>query len=304
MIQLTTSDNEHAVLHDLKGEGTPLLLTHGNGLNVGMWATVVPHLVNDFRCWGLDFRGHGASRSRHEDMSVERFRFADEVIAAVDALGGEPMLAVGHSLGAASLVLAEMRRPGTFGGLYLYEPVLIPEGFAIPDADHELVVASRRRRSRFATVEEAYERFMSKPPFSHCEPDAVRAYVEIGTYPSSDDLCGDADSDDSPSDDSGDNAAGDNTVRLSCSGDTEARIYESGEPINYSTFSAVVCPTVVARGDSPSRWNTIPPQLAQPVAEALGDGRLEAFADLSHFGPMENGEMVARSIRAHFALLT
>ncbi len=251
-------------------------MTHGNGLNAGMWATVVPHLQDTFRCWGLDFRGHGASRPQHDDMSVDRDRFTDEVLAAVNALGGEPVLAAGHSLGAACLLMAEMHQPGTYRGLYLYEPVLVPEGFPRPDSEHALVVASRRRRIRFATVDEAYERFMSKPPFSLCQPEAVRAYVELGTYPS-----------------------GDDAVRLSCSGDTEARIYESGVPMDYSTFGAITCPTVVARGDSPAQWNDIPPQMAQPIAEALGNGRLEAFAELSHFGPMENGERVAKSIRAH-----
>lgn len=241
-----------------------------------MWATVVPHLQDTFRCWGLDFRGHGASRPQHDDMSVERARFVEEVLTAVNALGGEPMLAAGHSLGAASLLLAELQHPGSYRGLYLYEPVLVPDGFPMPDSDHELVVASRRRRIRFATIDEAYDRFVSKPPFSGCEPEAVRAYVEIGTYPS-----------------------GDDAVRLSCSGDSEARIYESGEPVDYSAFNAVMCPTVVARGDSPAMWNTIPPQVAQPIAESLGNGRLEAFAELSHFGPMENGERVAKSIRAH-----
>ncbi|WP_419553479.1 alpha/beta fold hydrolase [Candidatus Poriferisodalis sp.] len=276
MLRLTTSDGEHAVLHDLGGHGVPLLMTHGNGLNAGMWATVVPHLRDTFHCWGLDFRGHGASRPQHDAMSVKRPRFVDEVLAAVNALGGEPMLAVGHSLGAASLLLAELRQPGTYRGLYLYEPVLVSEGFPMPDSDHELVVASRRRRIRFATVDEAYERFVSKPPFSRCEPEAVRAYVEIGTYPS-----------------------GDDAVRLSCSGDTEARIYEAGVPIDYSDFATVTCPTVVARGDSVAQWNQIPPQVAQPIAEALGNGRLEAFAELSHFGPMEDGERVAEAIRAH-----
>ena len=280
MMRLTGTDGEHAVLHDLGGDGAPLLLTHGNGLNAGMWATVVPHLSDTFHCWGLDFRGHGASRQQRDDMSVARARFSDEVLAAVNALGGEPMLAAGHSLGAAALMQAELRQPGTYLGMYLYEPVLVPEGFPMPDSDHSLVVASRRRRIRFATVDEAYDRFMSKPPFSLCEPAAVRAYVELGSYPS-----------------------GDDAVRLSCSGDTEARIYESGAPMDYSEFARMMCPAVVARGDSYAQWNEIPPQVAQPIAESLGNGRLETFAELSHFGPMENGELVAGAIRNHLAPL-
>ena len=81
MIHLTGTDGEHAVLHDLGGSGPPLLLTHGNSLNTGMWATVVPQLQDGFHCWGLDFRGHGSARPQHDDMSVERSRFVDEVMA-------------------------------------------------------------------------------------------------------------------------------------------------------------------------------------------------------------------------------
>src|SRR6185369_13654375 len=57
--QLRDDDGEHAALHDLGGDGPALLLTHGNGLNAGMWETVVPHLRSTFHCFGLDFRGHG-----------------------------------------------------------------------------------------------------------------------------------------------------------------------------------------------------------------------------------------------------
>ena len=276
MFRLTGRDGEHAVLHDMGGGGPPLLLTHGNSLNAAMWATVAPHLRDGFRCWGLDFRGHGAARPRHQDMSVERSRFVDEVLAAAAALGDEPLLAAGHSLGASSLLLAALAQPGTFAGLWLYEPLLAPPGSPRPDADHPLVQASRRRRIHFPSVDEAYERFVSKPPFSGCEPAAVRAYLELGTYPTDD---------------------GD--VRLSCSGDTEARIYVTGLPIEYTRLSEIRCPAVVARGGAEAMRNDIPPRLAPAIAEALGNGRLEDFSQFGHFGPMQDGEAIAQSIRAH-----
>ncbi|WP_420442839.1 alpha/beta fold hydrolase [Candidatus Poriferisodalis sp.] len=115
-----------------------MLLTHGNSLNAGMWATVVPHLQDGFHCWGLDFRGHGSARPQHDDMSVERSHFVDEVLAATDALGGGRLLAAGHSLDASSLVLAELAQPGTYQGLWLYEPLLAPPGASRPDIDHPL----------------------------------------------------------------------------------------------------------------------------------------------------------------------
>src|ERR1041385_4598299 len=86
---LVGDDGVPAVLHHLGGHGQSLLSAHGPGLNAGMWAAVVPHLVERFHCYGLDFRGHGASRPPSEPVPVDRQHFIDEALAAVDALGGQ-----------------------------------------------------------------------------------------------------------------------------------------------------------------------------------------------------------------------
>ena len=276
--QLRDDDGEHAALHDLGGDGPPLLLTHGNGLNAGMWATVVPHLRDTFHCFGLDFRGHGASQQAHERIPVERHWFAAEVVAAVDAIGGAPALAAGHSLGAATLLRAEQLHPGTLRACWAFEPVLVPATMDTKPQPSELIEASRRRRLVFASVEEAVDRFRSKPPFARCEPDAVRAYVEIGTAPQPD-----------------------GTVRLTCTGETEASIYESNERLDFADLAAIGCPVVVAAGADVTSGNDLPPMVAPFVAEALGDGRLEKLPGVTHFAPMEHGALVARSILGHLA---
>src|SRR6476659_8364370 len=243
VLQLRDDDGEHAALHDLGGDGPALLLTHGNGLNTGMWTTVVPHLQSTFHCFGLDFRGHGASRQAHERIPVERHWFTDEVLAAVDAIGGAPALAAGHSPRAATLLRAEQQRSGTLQACWAFEPVLVPDTWDVKPPPSNLIEASRRRRLVFPSVTEAVERFRSKPPFAGCEADAVRAYVEQGTSPQAD-----------------------GTVRLTCSGETEASIYESNEQLDFSQFAAVTCPVVVSAGAAMATGNELPPMVAPLVA--------------------------------------
>jgi pimeloyl-ACP methyl ester carboxylesterase len=268
--RLTSGDGEQVVLHDWGGDGPSLLFTHGNGLNAAMWAPVVERLHRWFRCYGLDLRGHGWCRPTSEDFSVRRDRFADDVVAAVDAID-EPLAGVGHSLGAGALLHAELRQPGTFRNLWLFEPVVFPDTLERPTGPAAIAEGARRRRVEFDSVAEATERFLSKPPYDRCRPEAVRAYVEAGTI-----------------------ALPGGGVRLTCSGLTEARIYESGEPEDFGRFGAVSCPTVVAVGDLVE--DDVPAVLAPLVAEALGNGRLRRFPGLTHFGPMEDVDTVAEAL--------
>ncbi len=269
------SDGEHAVLHDFGGDGTPLLLSHGNGMNVGMWRAVVPLLVEHYHCYGLDLRGHGACRPVDPGYSVARDRFAGDVLGAIEAIGGGPLYYVAHSLGAASAIHAGLQHPAVFRGLWLFEPVVVPMDFVRSGGPSFLIEASRRRRMEFASVDEAFENFMAKPPFSQCEPAAVRGYVEFGTRPVG------------------------NGVRLSCEGEDEARVFESGEPLDFAQLQTITCPVVIASGANTGGPHAIPAAVAPLIADALPNAVLEEHAGLTHFGPMENSATIAASILAH-----
>jgi pimeloyl-ACP methyl ester carboxylesterase len=93
----------------------------------------------------------------------------------------------------------------------------------------------------------------------------------------------------------------DGTVKLTCSGETEASVYESNEQLDFSQFAAIACPVVVAAGADMATGNELPPMVAPLVANALGDGRHEVLAGVTHFAPMEDGALVARSILDHLA---
>ncbi len=317
MQRLVGSDGEHAALHDLietdladfgqaarqnlpiKTAQTQLLMTHGNGLNSGIWAATTAHLQNEFHCWGLDFRGHGAARTTNPEIDVERSVLATEISAAVEYLrshdqpattcgrtdGGvgngtstAPVVGIGHSLGAACMLMAEIATPGTFSALWLYEPVLFPLDIERPESPTPLIEATRRRRIHFDSTQDAFDRLISKPPFSNCDPAAVRAYIDLGTYPV----------------DTG-------GVVLSCSIETEISGYEAIKPMDFGLLKTVLCPTMVARGGSPDEYNEYPPQIAEPIIAELPNAELVTFSNLNHFGPMEDGAKAAASIKSFLA---
>ena len=49
-----------------------------------------------------------------------------DVLAAVDSLGLNDPVAAGHSMGGASILIAQLARPGTFRELWAFEPIVMP----------------------------------------------------------------------------------------------------------------------------------------------------------------------------------
>ena len=277
---LTSVDGEPVALHDFGGSGPVLLLGHGNGLNAGMWAAALPVLLEHFRCFGVDLRGHGAAWAVSDEFSVAHQRLAQDLLVCIDAVG-EPVCYAAHSLSGATALHATLDRPEAFHGLWLYEPVLLPIGF---DRNQHgkptmLIEAARRRRMEFASVDEAVSRFTSKLPFLGCDRLAVQGYVEVGSYPV------------------------EGGIRLSCRRQTEVRIYETLIDLDFARLGAVEIATVVACGGS-GEDHSVPAILAPLVVEALPEARLEKHRWMSHFGPMEGPETIAQSIMAHLLPLS
>ncbi len=269
--QVPSTDGVTLALHDLGGDGPPLLLCHPTGFLAMTWAPLAAVLSGVAHCWALDFRGHGDSTSP-ASLDFAWTGMADDVLAVVDDLGVVGVAAAGHSMGGAALLMAEQRRPGTFSRLWLYEPIVFPPVEGGGDGPNPLVEGARRRRPWFPDREAAYVNFSSKPPLDVLAPEALRAYVDHGLR-------------DRP---------GDDAVELKCAPDVEARVFAGGS--THPTFThldQVHCPvTVAVSGDRAG-----PAQIAPLIVEALPHGRLERHPTLTHFGPMEDPAGMAAAVR-------
>src|ERR1700722_5255681 len=108
----------------------------------------------------------------------------DDALAVLesDLIGPDRMVhGIAHSMGGAALVLAAARRPHSFRSLWLYEPVIVAPGVLPPSGSpNPMVEAGGRRRSAFASYDEALANFAAKPPLNQLHPDALAAYVRGG----------------------------------------------------------------------------------------------------------------------------
>ncbi|MGE0878052.1 MAG: alpha/beta fold hydrolase [Acidimicrobiia bacterium] len=247
-----------------------MLFAHANGFHGLVWAPVARRLKLANRKFSFDFAGHGRSPAP-DGHNFGWDGFGDDVLAVVDALELDRPIGIGHSLGGASSVLAELKRPGTFRALYLYEPIISPFAQKVGAEGNQLAQAASRRREVFASREEAYANYAGKAPLSSMTAEALRAYVEHGF----EDLV-------------------DGTVRLRCRRDTEAAVFANSMNHGaYDRLGELTVPVTVATGaddgHGPAGW-------APPVAQAIPQGVLEPHPDLGHLGPMEDPDAVAAAI--------
>jgi pimeloyl-ACP methyl ester carboxylesterase len=291
--RVPSTDGVTVALHDLGGQGPPVLMCHPTGFLGVTWGPLAAQLAGSAHCWALDFRGHGDSTSPASGDFGWR-GMGDDVLAVVDALAAagvdvDGLRAAGHSMGGAALLIAEQRRPGTFGRLWVYEPIVMPppEGGLGLVRPNPMAEAAARRRPSFPDRETAYANFAGKPPLSALVPEALRAYVDHGMRSMDD------------GDDGGDGDGSDGPVELKCAPETEAAVFRGSlGHATYERLGEVACPVTVATGGDPIG----PVQVAPAIADRLPAGRLERHPDLTHFGPMQDPAGLADPMRAALEL--
>lgn len=100
------------------GDGVTVVLVHSFGGNSGHWSNQLKHLRQSRRAVTLDLRGHGQSRAPASgDYAVDSF--AQDIGAAIEGLGLERFVLVGHSLGGAAATAYAGAHPARVAGLVL-----------------------------------------------------------------------------------------------------------------------------------------------------------------------------------------
>jgi pimeloyl-ACP methyl ester carboxylesterase len=275
--RVTSSDGVAVALHELAGHAglPPLLISHATGFHGHAYAPLARALGDRFHCFALDHRGHGhtdAPPSWRDGTAVDWAAYGDDAAAAADAVApGGGLTGFGHSMGAATLLMAAARDRRRFSKLVLFEPIAGPFDRPFDPDTVPLVVGARRRRRRFASFDEAYANFAAKPPMALMTADSLRQYVDHGFRPT---------------------PQGD--VELRCSPETEAATFAASRHNGvWAMLPDIDVATTVVTGaveeDEPSA-------VAALIAERLPNGRLVSLPHQTHFGPFSHPEEVAALI--------
>lgn len=250
------------------GDGPPLLLAHCTGTHGRVWDPVIAELRRRFRVYAVDTRGHGHA-GQPQDREAYAWRNCGlDLLAVIDALGLAPGLrAAGHSGGGAHLAYAESIRPGTFGRVVLFDPIIGPR--KVFEGPSPLAESARRRRNSFETLDDARTRYRSKPPMNRWDERAFDAFIRHAFRPHPE-----------------------GGVELRLPGPVEAWFYELGGACDlYDAPEQLGFDALLVSGaDS----NVL--ALAEHLALRLPRARLEVLPATGHFIPQERPDESARII--------
>jgi len=272
-LHIIDANGEQLAAWDWPGEGPPLLFAHATGFHGRCWDRIIEQLP-ERRCIAIDTRGHG--RSSKPEPPYHWRAFGPDLAAVAEHFAIRGAFGIGHSMGGHTTVQCAALRPETYRALLLVDPTIYPleqYGDPAPDAAFTL-----RRKNRWASADEMFERFKDRAPFAAWDPRILRDYCDYGIVPD-----------------------GDRYV-LACPPLVEASIYENSkqpESNIYPEIAKVLHPVTVIRAGrvrNPDIFDLSASPTAPELASCFRNGRDLVLPDASHFIPMEHPEEVVVQI--------
>jgi pimeloyl-ACP methyl ester carboxylesterase len=244
----------------------PLVLLHGLAERKQVFSWLVPLLAPQLRCVAIDLPGFGSSPALPGggfDLGV----VCERVEAVIAELGLERPAMLGHSLGGGVAVRYAAERPGALRALVLVAPAgLIASGAVRPSWRHPRMHALGRRLLRAAIPLIAARRGLRERAFSRVVGDPASLDAELAREL----LMGAAQGRSTPS---------------------------AGIEIVYAglrdRLDALTLPALVVWG---ARDHVVSPRYAEPLRDALPDGRLLLLPDAGHVPMCEQPADVAAAV--------
>ena len=262
-------------------DGRPVLFLHATGFHARVWDKTIAQLGEGFRSIAVDLRGHGLSGNTGPVTSWSPV--ADDVAELIAKLKLKGVIGVGHSMGGHTVTSVAARLPDVFTHLLLVDPVIGPperyenNPYASYKSPKEHPVG--RRRNVWANWQELYHRLENQHPYSLWEKDILEDYCRFGLHP---------------------RPGGE--MELACPPEIEASFYMTFVENNiHPLIPTITQPVRVMRAKPPDPSGKGVMDFAvsptwEKLADAFPNGTDIYLPQLSHFIPMQDPALVARTI--------
>ena len=259
---------------DWGGEGHPIVILHATGFLGQVYRPIAMALRSSGHVYSYDQRGHGDS-SRPVDGDYSWASTVADLKAFIVAMKLNDARGLGHSAGATAIGSLAAAEPALIKRAVLVEPVVFDD--AVPESVQDSLYERTRKRKRwFESTEAMFRNLEHKPPFATWQRDMLRDYCEYGTRP-----------------------APDGGVELKCPPEIEADFYSRAREFPGLTLILESrSPLLLMFGEKSDSTGI---KIVDKIASELVNGTVVTVPDASHFLPMEQPEMVARTAAEFFS---
>jgi len=142
---------------EVYGEGTPLLMIHGNGGSISAFSKNIPYFAKKYKVIAIDSRAHGKTVDPKDSLSFEQM--ADDFAALLDVMHIDKSYVLGWSDGGINAILMAMRHPDKVIKIASTGANLWPDSTAlIPSAWNDMVqYHAKNKNKKWATDREKNE---------------------------------------------------------------------------------------------------------------------------------------------------
>lgn len=233
-----------------------VMLVHSLALDGGMWEGVAQVLAGRAAVAAVDARGHGASGRARGPYTTSLF--ADDLAAALDALGWDAATIGGCSMGGCVAQDFAARHAGRTQGLVLVDTT----AWYGPDAPRSWAERAATARDKgFAALAPFQADRWFAPGFNAAHPEALRRWLDV--FSGND---------------------------VDCYAATCAMLGAADlRPI----LPAIRARTAVLVGEQDA---ATPPSMARAIAEAIPGASFTVIPDAKHLSPIEKPDVIATAI--------
>jgi pimeloyl-ACP methyl ester carboxylesterase len=169
---------------DLGGGGIPLHFLHANGYPPACYKSLLDLLETHYHVFGMLLRPLWPNSDPNEIQDWKPF--SEDLIQFLSR-ASEPVIGVGHSIGAVVTLRAALWDPRKFRALILIDPVLfVPSrllawnflrALGLGDRVHPKIAAALKRRRTFDDLDTVFRGYRTRQVFKYMSDDDLRNYI-------------------------------------------------------------------------------------------------------------------------------
>jgi pimeloyl-ACP methyl ester carboxylesterase len=269
---------------DWGGNGPTAHFSHATGLCAGVYSPLARILRSQLKVFGMDDRGHGRTSAPADPNNLKNWNiFADDLEYFFNHLN-QPVIAIGHSRGAAASLLLAIKRPELMRALILIDPTILPyhlmwwlylaqkTGFVkrVP-----IVATAAKRKYIWPDRQTMLESYRGKAVFRSWHSGFLEAYVKSGTE-----------------------EAPDGKIKLCCAPAWESRCFAVCPHDIWSHIPRLQLPTLVLYG---AASDTFLAPAARRFKAKVPSASMVPLEGTGHFVPMqrpaETAEIIVKFLR-------